>query len=86
MGDVRREGEIWVIDINAHGDKRLKTESSARLVPIHPQLIGLGWLDYVEFWAGAPVSGRATVLHGVFRIALSEVIWNEGQIVPLLAR
>ena len=49
MGDVRREGEIWVIDINAHGDKRLKTESSARLVPIHPQLIGLGWLDYVEY-------------------------------------
>ena len=48
VGDVRREGEIWVIDINAHGDKRLKTESSAGLVPIHPQLIGLGWLDYVE--------------------------------------
>ena len=48
VGDVRREGEVWALDINEQGDKRLKTESSARLVPMHPQLVALGWLDYVE--------------------------------------
>ena len=31
-----------MIDINDEGAKQLKTESSARLVPIHPQLIALG--------------------------------------------
>src|SRR5262245_41126480 len=28
--------------------KRLKTRTSARTVPVHPQLVRLGWLNYVE--------------------------------------
>ncbi|WP_308424041.1 DUF6538 domain-containing protein [Caulobacter rhizosphaerae] len=28
-------------------DKRLKTASSARLVPVHPQLLGLGFMEFV---------------------------------------
>ena len=44
--DLRQEQGIWVIDINSdHPGKRLKTEYSRRLVPIHPRLIELGVLD-----------------------------------------
>ncbi|KGO99772.1 hypothetical protein N791_00415 [Lysobacter defluvii IMMIB APB-9 = DSM 18482] len=46
--DIRREGETWVIDINDAADgKRLKTASSARLVPLHPRLVELGLLEFV---------------------------------------
>ncbi len=47
--DVGREGEISFIDINTHDDgKRVKNCHSRRKVPIHPQLVALGFLDYVE--------------------------------------
>ncbi|WP_193331511.1 site-specific integrase [Pseudoalteromonas ulvae] len=48
LEDVRREGGIWVIDINDKEDKRLKTPNSKRLVPIHKTLIKLGFIKYVE--------------------------------------
>lgn len=44
-----KETEIWYIDINQNTeDKSLKKPSHARLVPIHEQLISLGFLDYVS--------------------------------------
>jgi integrase len=44
--DIRLEGEIWVLDINGdHPDKRLKTDYSRRLVPVHSRLIELGVLE-----------------------------------------
>ncbi|WP_299772999.1 site-specific integrase [uncultured Pseudoteredinibacter sp.] len=49
--DVYREQEtgIWVLDINENGDeKHLKKPSHARMVPIHPQLIELGFINFVE--------------------------------------
>ncbi len=39
--DIREVQGIWVLDVNATGGKRLKTASSARLVPLHPRLMGL---------------------------------------------
>jgi integrase len=45
---VDRDG-VWCFDINDEGDgKQLKTTAAKRLVPIHPQLIKIGLLDYVE--------------------------------------
>lgn len=38
---------IWVMDINEEDGKQTKTENRIRIVPIHRQLIALGWLDYV---------------------------------------
>lgn len=35
-------------DPSANSDKRLKTEASERLVPIHPTLLGIGFMAYVE--------------------------------------
>lgn len=46
--DIRQEHGVWFFDINREGSKRLKTENSERLVPVHSRLIALGWLDYVK--------------------------------------
>jgi integrase len=50
VGDIFQdlESELWSFDINAKGEKSLKNKSSRRIVPIHPQLIELGFLEYVE--------------------------------------
>lgn len=47
--DVREEKGFLVFDINAETeDKSLKTKGSKRIVPIHPQLVALGLLDFVK--------------------------------------
>jgi len=46
--DVQQHGEVWSIDINDHGDKKLKNLSSRRIIPVHPTLMGLGFLEYVD--------------------------------------
>jgi integrase len=46
--DIKSEGDYWYIDIsNNSDDATIKTESSRRKVPIHTELIRLGFLDYV---------------------------------------
>ncbi|MCC5858641.1 MAG: site-specific integrase [Ectothiorhodospiraceae bacterium] len=47
--DVGCEGGIHYIHINTlHEGKRVKTESSIRKVPLHPEVLRLGFLGYVE--------------------------------------
>ncbi len=41
--DVRQEDGVWCFDI-----KKAKTKAGERLVPIHPRLIALGFLDHVK--------------------------------------
>lgn len=42
------DGDTWVIDVNADGkNKSVKNKSSVRIVPIHPHILELGFLDYV---------------------------------------
>lgn len=43
--DIRQEEGVWVIDIHERGGNTLKSASSARLVPIHSELVRLGLLD-----------------------------------------
>ncbi|ABG32580.1 integrase [Roseobacter denitrificans] len=46
--DIRQEGDIWFIDINDDGpNKSLKTPAAKRRVPVHSDLIQLGFLDWV---------------------------------------
>lgn len=53
--DIRQEGAIWYLDINADGEKKsLKTPAAKRRVPIHSDLIRLGFLDWVQAQAGQP--------------------------------
>jgi integrase len=49
LDDIRQEGELWVLDINAKGDKKLKTLSSARVIPLHTCLLKLGLVEYAEW-------------------------------------
>lgn len=48
VSDIRREFDTWVFDINRDGEKDLKTSTSSRLVPVHPSLVDLGFLEYVN--------------------------------------
>ena len=46
--DVRGVDGVAVFDLNREGDdKSLKTDTSVRLVPVHPRLIALGFLQWV---------------------------------------
>lgn len=48
VADVHQDEEgIWVIDINDDDWKQVKTDAAVRMVPLHPTLIDLGFLDYV---------------------------------------
>ncbi|MQY50087.1 tyrosine-type recombinase/integrase [Rhizobiales bacterium RZME27] len=50
--DIDIEDGIWFIDVNdndaGHGGKTLKTRYSARRIPIHPALIRLGFIEFVN--------------------------------------
>ena len=49
--DVYQDNEsaVWVIDINqSNADKKLKRANHKRIVPIHNQLIKIGFIDFIE--------------------------------------
>ncbi|MEI6209423.1 MAG: hypothetical protein WCP20_21800, partial [Desulfuromonadales bacterium] len=48
LEDVRCVDDIRVIDINTKLNKRLKNQSSTRIIPIHSVLIHLGLLEYAD--------------------------------------
>lgn len=48
ISDVRQESGHWVIDINDEEYKNVKNENACRMVPIHPTLIEIGFLEYLE--------------------------------------
>jgi integrase len=53
--DVRKVEGIWCLDINDADAKKLKNEQSRRLVPVHPKLLMLGFLEHAR--AGAAKEG-----------------------------
>ncbi|TIT88774.1 MAG: hypothetical protein E5W59_17825, partial [Mesorhizobium sp.] len=49
LSDIKQDDGVWYFDFNDEGDqKRLKTTASRRRVPIHNQLIAMGFLEYVD--------------------------------------
>lgn len=49
LTDITEINGIWTFDINKNAaDKNLKNATSKRLVPIHPQLLELGFLEFFE--------------------------------------
>ncbi|TSK08705.1 MAG: site-specific integrase [Geobacter sp.] len=46
--DIIQVDGVWCFDVNDYKDKKLKNLSSKRIVPVHPALIELGLLGYVE--------------------------------------
>jgi integrase len=47
VADVREEEGVWLFDFNMKPPRRLKNKSAVRLVPIHRELLRLGFLQYV---------------------------------------
>jgi integrase len=47
-GDVKIDAPIPYFDITSNEDRGLKTAQSTRKIPIHPELIRLGFIDYVR--------------------------------------
>ena len=57
--DVREENGVPYIDINkGEGTKSLKTTSAVRQVPVHPRLVEVGFLEYVEARRKVEPTGR----------------------------
>lgn len=48
VDDVLMVDNIWCFSVNDECDKKVKVESSKRIVPIHPVLLTSGFLSYVE--------------------------------------
>jgi integrase len=49
VSDIKQEGDIHFLDMTVIEEgKHYKTQSSRRKVPLHSQLIGLGFLEYVH--------------------------------------
>lgn len=46
--DVKIDAKVPYFEIVDHGERSLKTETSRRQVPIHPELLRLGFADYVR--------------------------------------
>ena len=46
--DIVKKENVWMISIDEAEGKSVKTTSSIRKVPVHPTLISLGFLDYIE--------------------------------------
>lgn len=46
--DIICQDGIWAISINDEDYKSIKTEAARRIVPLHPQLLALGFLEYVS--------------------------------------
>lgn len=61
FADLRRKdvihdmdaGGTWAFDLNEEA-RRLKTDNAIRVVPMHPEIIRLGFLQYVEKTAPSP--------------------------------
>jgi integrase len=48
VDDIREVDGVWCVDVNDRLDKKLKNMTSRRIIPIHPEVLGLGLIAYVE--------------------------------------
>jgi len=76
-GDVRQVGDVWIMDINDEDEnKRTKNQNSKRVVPIHPELVRIGFIKHCQRMADA---GKKQVFPEV-------KIPKEGQIAAQFSR
>lgn len=45
--DLGQEAGVWFLHITDEDDRQLKNDQSRRKVPLHPEMIRIGFLDYV---------------------------------------
>ena len=46
--DIKKVSNVWFLFVEDSEETKVKTESAIRKVPVHPQLIQLGFIDYVS--------------------------------------
>lgn len=46
--DVQQVDDVWCLSINDEKDKKVKTITGKRIVPVHPVLVSCGFIRYVE--------------------------------------
>ena len=46
--DIRQIDGYWNFDINARPPRKLKNKNAIRRVPVHPELVALGFLDFIK--------------------------------------
>jgi integrase len=46
--DVRLQENIWIISVEPGPGKKLKSRAAQRIVPVHPDLIRLGFIEYAR--------------------------------------
>ena len=56
--DIRKIEGTWCLDINEEVDKKVKSDASKRVIPLHIELLSLGLIEFIE----------AQVLNGFDRI------------------
>ncbi len=54
--DIGCEDGVWFVRLTETEDRRLKTRNAERMVPLHSEVIRLGFLDYVQTTASKPDS------------------------------
>ena len=47
LSDLKKVDKIWFMFVEDSENTKVKTESSIRKIPLHPQLVELGFIDYV---------------------------------------
>jgi integrase len=48
VADVRQHNDVWVLDIHKEAEgSTVKTDNGIRRIPIHPELVRLGLMDYL---------------------------------------
>jgi integrase len=45
--DIKKQQNIWFIFVADTEETKVKTDNAIRKIPVHPQLINLGFIDYV---------------------------------------
>jgi len=47
--DIQIWEGVWCLSINDEDNKKVKTSAGIRLCPIHPQLLKVGFIEYIEY-------------------------------------
>lgn len=48
LEDVQQVDKVWCISVNDEKDKKVKTITGKRIVPVHPVLLSCGFIEYVD--------------------------------------
>jgi len=70
--DISCQDGVWVLNINDHGDKRLKSKNARRIIPIHPLLLSSGLIELAKQRQGLKLFKDVTPYKGKYGHQLSK--------------